>query len=87
MVWSRVFALVLLVSCTKPNEAKQCMDGTCTTPDFPFCDETGFVSDEPGTCIAVTCTADAFGECRGDAEVRCNDEGTNYDVVQCERGC
>jgi hypothetical protein len=59
----------------------------CTTPDFPFCDVTGFVSGEPGTCIAVTCTPGKFGECRGDQEVRCNATGDNYGVVQCERGC
>ena len=79
--------VMLVVACTKPNEAKHCTAGTCTTPDFPFCDETGFVSGEPGTCIAVTCTPGTFGECRGDEEVRCNTEGTNYDVVLCERGC
>jgi hypothetical protein len=56
-------------------------------PDFPFCDVSGFVSGEPGTCIAVNCTPGQFGECRGDNEVRCNEMGTNYDVVQCERGC
>lgn len=88
MRWGWLFLVVgLLGACTKPNTAKQCNDGTCTTPAFPFCDMTGFVSGEPGTCIAVTCTPSTFGECRGDKEVRCNAEGTNYDIVQCERGC
>jgi hypothetical protein len=78
---------ISLAACTKPNEAKHCTAGTCTTPDFPFCDETGFVSGEPGTCIAITCEPGTFGECRGNEEVRCNADGTNYKVVLCERGC
>jgi len=88
MIWTRACVVaVLLAGCTKPNEAKHCMDGTCTTPDFPFCDVSGFASGEAGTCVAVTCEAGAFGECRGAFEVRCNATGDNYDVVQCERGC
>ncbi|NVB83206.1 MAG: hypothetical protein HOV81_32840 [Kofleriaceae bacterium] len=86
--WGWLFAsLVLSAACTKPNPAKHCTDGTCTTPNYPFCDVTGAIGGEEGTCIAVTCNAGEFGECRGDAEVRCNATGNNYDVVQCERGC
>jgi hypothetical protein len=80
-------ALLGTAACTRRNEAKYCQEGTCTTPDFPFCDVSGAFSGEEGTCIAVTCVAGEFGECRGDREVRCNTTGTNYDVVQCERGC
>jgi hypothetical protein len=89
MHWARGFLVVVLFvgACTKTNEEKYCTEQTCTTPDFPFCDVTGFESGEPGTCVAVACTAAAFGECRGDAEVRCNATGNNYEVVQCERGC
>jgi hypothetical protein len=82
-----LFTFLIASACTRPNEAKQCSAGTCTTPDFPFCDVTGFASGEAGTCVAVTCEPGSFGECRGDAEVRCNGTGNNYDVVQCERGC
>lgn len=86
--WGWLFASVVFsVACTKPNPAKHCTDGTCTTPNCPFCDVTGAIGGEEGTCIAVTCTAGEFGECRGDSEVRCNANGNNYDVVQCERGC
>jgi hypothetical protein len=89
MMWrgTWVLVVVLLAGCTKKNEQKYCTEQTCTTPDFPFCDVTGFASGEAGTCIAVSCTPGEFGECRGDQEVRCNPAGTNYDVVQCERGC
>lgn len=82
-----LMGVLLAAACTKPNKAKQCMDGTCTRPEFPFCDVSGFASGEPGTCVAVTCSPNEFGECRGDYEVRCNSEGTNYEVVLCERGC
>jgi hypothetical protein len=82
-----LLGVVVVAACTKPNKAKQCMDGTCTRPEFPFCDVTGFASGEPGTCVAVTCSPGEFGECRGDYEVRCNGDGTNFEVVQCERGC
>ena len=83
-----VFVLAIaLAACTKPNPAVHCQDGTCIDPNFPFCDVNGFVTGEPGTCTAVTCTPSAFGECRGEAEVRCNASGNNYEVVQCERGC
>jgi hypothetical protein len=89
MRWAGSLLVVVLFvgACTKKNEEKYCTDETCTTPDFPFCDVSGFASGEAGTCVAVTCTPQAFGECRGDLEVRCNDAGTNYNVVQCERGC
>ena len=82
-----LWAAALLVACTKPNPAKYCDNGTCTNPDYPFCDMTGAIGGEAGTCIAVTCMPGSFGECRGDAEVRCNATGNNYDVVQCARGC
>jgi hypothetical protein len=88
MGWMRVLVLLAFVeACTKPNAAKHCTEGTCTTPAFPFCDVTGAIGGEEGTCIAVTCAAGEFGECRGDKEVRCSDNEHNYDVVVCERGC
>lgn len=80
-----VFLVLALAACTKANPAAHCQSGTCTDPDFPFCDVNGVVGGEPGACIAVTCTAGAFAECRDNAEVRCNAAGNNYEVVQCER--
>lgn len=85
--WRLAACLALLTACTKANPAAHCQNGTCTDPNFPFCDVNGVVSGEPGACVAVSCTAGEFAECRGDAEVRCNATGNNYEVVQCERGC
>lgn len=79
--------LWLVASCTKPNPARQCMNGICTSPDYPFCDLTGFVTGEPGICVAVSCTPGELAECRGAVEVRCNSSGANYDVIQCQLGC
>jgi len=83
-----LLAVLLAFGCTRRNDAKYCDEGTCTTPDYPFCDVTGQLGgDEARTCIAVTCSAGTLGECRGDQEVRCNAMGNGYDIVQCERGC
>ena len=82
-----VFLVLVLAACTKANPAAHCQSGTCTDPKFPFCDVNGIVGGEPGACVAVSCAAGAFAECRDNAEVRCNAMGDNYEVVQCERGC
>lgn len=79
--------LCLMVGCTKANPAKMCSDGTCSNPNYPFCDVTGAVSGAPGTCITATCTANTFIECRDDIEVRCNVEGSTYNLTACDRGC
>ncbi len=78
--------MLLLAACTKPNPAS-CLDGTCTDPALPFCDVDGALAGEAKTCIAVACTADEFVVCRGDRAITCNSTGTDYDLVQCERGC
>lgn len=83
----RAIALSVVVACTKANPAAHCENGTCTDPNFPFCDVNGIVGGEPGACVAVTCTPDQFAECRDSSEVRCNATGNNYEIVQCERGC
>lgn len=87
MWWGRAFLFVALVACTKSNPAKHCADGTCSDPSFPFCDVNGAVADEAGACISAACTADTFVECRDDVEVRCNVDGTNYNLSHCDRGC
>jgi hypothetical protein len=84
---SLLLVVLVAVGCTKSNPAAHCQNGTCTDPNFPFCDVNGVVGGEPGACIAATCTAGQFTECRDNAEVRCNATGDNYEVVQCERGC
>lgn len=76
----------LASGCTKPNP-KSCQDGTCTDPAFPFCDVDGALAGEAETCIAVACTANEFVACRGDRAITCNATGTDYELVQCDRGC
>lgn len=78
--------LVALAACTSPNP-KSCLDGSCTDPRYPFCDENAVIADEPKTCIAVSCTAGEIAECRGDVAVTCNADGNNYDLVMCPHGC
>jgi hypothetical protein len=83
-----VLGLALLWSiagCTKPNP-RDCADGSCTDPAFPFCDQAGTFGP-PQTCIAVTCTAGDFAACQGDQALACNATGNDYAVTQCEHGC
>jgi len=79
-----VFASIL--GCTAPNP-RSCADGACTDPALPFCDVDGAVSGSADTCIAVSCTPNEHASCRGDVAVRCNSDGTNYDLVECPFGC
>lgn len=79
-------SLGLAAACTKPNPTS-CKDNFCSDPSLPFCDADGSISGEPGTCIAVACTAGQFETCRDDRAVVCNATGDDYDVVQCENGC
>src|SRR5690242_14638562 len=77
-----------LAACAKPNPAAHCTDsGTCTDPSFPFCDVDGVIGGEPGTCIAVSCTAGQFAMCDGNNAIVCNANGNNYDTKQCEGIC
>lgn len=78
----------LLVSCTKPNPSATCSNGTCSNPDYPYCDADGAVGGEPNTCLAVSCTAGDFGVCDGDATaLMCNAAGNGYDVQPCDHAC
>lgn len=76
----------LAAGCTKPNP-KSCQDGTCTDPGLPFCDVDGALTGDPQTCIAVDCVPGEFASCRGDRAIMCNLVGTDYELVQCSRGC
>jgi hypothetical protein len=88
MTMRALLVLGLVVGgCTAKNP-RDCGDGACTDPAFPFCDESGQLGGETmNECIAPSCTAGAFAECRGDTEVRCNTDGNNFDLVDCELGC
>lgn len=80
--------IVLLASCTKANPAAKCTKGSCSDPNYPYCDVDGAIGGVPGTCIAVTCTAGTFEACSADGTaLTCNDSGTGYTQVQCAHGC
>jgi len=84
--------LVLIAACGFPRPAdvadpKSCVDGICTDPSYPFCDEGGEISGAARMCVAVSCTPGEFAACRGDVELSCNSAGATYDAIQCALGC
>lgn len=79
-------AVVVIVGCSAPNP-RSCADGACTDPSLPFCDVDGEIGGTEDTCIAVACTPNEHASCRGDIAVRCNSDGSNYDLVMCALGC
>ena len=82
-----VMVMAAAVGCgTKPNPAS-CADNHCSDPDLPFCDVDGSIGGEPNMCIAVACTPGEFEMCRGDRALTCNNNGDNYELVDCEYGC
>jgi len=84
-MWRVGFCLFLL-SCTKPNP-NNCESGVCSDPALPYCDVSGAISGTPKTCVAVSCTANAFEACDGNSAVVCNASGDNYSSQQCTNGC
>jgi hypothetical protein len=78
-------AVLAMAGCTKPNP-RDCSDGTCTDPAFPFCDQEGTFGSAQ-TCIAITCTPDDFAACQGTQLLTCNPTGNDYVLSQCEHGC
>jgi hypothetical protein len=85
--WLVVVVCVAVAGCTKHNPRACQADGTCSEASLPFCDVQGTLGGGKNECIAVTCTANEFAECRDNTEVRCNADGTNYDLTACERVC
>ena len=73
-------------ACTTPNP-RSCIDGTCTSEEFPFCDVDGSFAGQPQTCITVACTANEFASCRGDEALSCNATGNDYESTSCPLGC
>lgn len=82
----RVGFCLLLLNCTKPNP-NNCESGVCSDPAMPYCDVSGAISGTPKTCVAVSCTANAFEACDGDSAITCNASGDNYSSQQCSNGC
>src|SRR4051812_44353712 len=72
--------------CTKPNP-RSCIDGSCSDPNFPFCDVSGQFGDGANTCIAVTCDPNGFVACSGDTALVCNAVGNDYDTHSCKVSC
>ncbi len=70
-----ILGLVVAVGCTKTNAAAFCADGTCSDPNFAYCDVDGAASGEPGMCIAVTCTPGKVKQCHDGAAMTCNTGG------------
>jgi len=87
MWWRVVFlGLVMVAGCTKPNP-RSCADGSCSDPTLPFCDVDGALEGQANTCIAVECTPMEFAGCRGDLAITCNTVGSDFDLIECQRGC
>lgn len=82
----KALVLVGLVGCTAPNP-RVCQDGFCPDPAFPFCDVDGSFEGNSNACISVSCTPMEFASCRGDEEVACNADGSNYEIQTCGLGC
>ena len=79
--------IAISAGCTQKNPVLVCKNGTCSDPQYPFCDIDGAVRGEPNTCIAVSCTPAAFAACDGDNAITCDQNGTNYGTQHCSNGC
>ncbi|MEO8548787.1 MAG: hypothetical protein ABI678_02395 [Kofleriaceae bacterium] len=77
----------LIAACTTANPAATCGDGSCTDPNFPYCDATGEVSGEVGTCVAVTCEPGEIKACVQEQALACVATGNGYELLPCELGC
>ncbi|MGE0397822.1 MAG: choice-of-anchor Q domain-containing protein [Kofleriaceae bacterium] len=79
--------LAAVMGCGSTPNPLSCLDGTCTDPNFPFCDD-GRFQGTPSTCISVECNPGEVVGCR-DAEgiYVCNPAGNSYDVELCAHGC
>lgn len=85
--WLVVVWALVLGGCTEANPGATCADGTCSDPDFPYCDVDGSVSGAPGSCVAVSCTPGEIKECRGEKAFTCSADGRGYEVSACDLGC
>jgi hypothetical protein len=78
--------LLVGTACTTRNP-RNCDDGICTDPAFPYCDADGSVGGTPHVCIEATCEAGVIVGCQGNGLLRCNADGSDYEVVACANGC
>jgi hypothetical protein len=83
----RLAFCVFLLGCTKANPSATCDDGSCSDPNFPYCDVDGSVDGVPNECVAVSCTPGEIKECRSDSAFTCNAAGNGYELDPCGLGC
>lgn len=82
-----LIGLVAAGCATKKNPALTCSNGTCSDPQFPYCDVDGAIGGSPNTCLAATCSPGEFIACDQDNEIVCNASGSNYEATSCPTGC
>lgn len=82
-----VTGLLLATSACTTRNPRNCDDGICTDPAFPYCDADGSVAGTPHVCIEASCEAGVIVGCQGNGLLRCNSDGTDYEVVACSNGC
>jgi hypothetical protein len=87
MRWALVASLIVSGCNGEVANPRSCIDGTCTSEEFPFCDIDGSFAGTPELCIAVTCEPSTFSQCRDDVALTCNVTGTDYDLLGCPLGC
>ncbi|MFN0251337.1 MAG: hypothetical protein ACKV2T_30965 [Kofleriaceae bacterium] len=87
MRWALVASLLVSGCGGEVANPRSCIDGTCTSEAYPFCDLDGSFAGTPELCIAVTCEPSSFAQCRGDVALTCNATGTDYDLLDCPLGC
>jgi hypothetical protein len=86
MRWVLV-ATFVASACNTVANPRSCIDGTCTSEEFPFCDIEGAYEGTPDLCVSVPCDPDTFEKCRGDIALTCNSTGTDFDLRECPLGC
>lgn len=82
-----VMGLLLAVTACTTRNPRNCDDGICSDPAFPFCDVDGSVAGTPHVCIPASCESGVIIGCQGNGLLRCNADGTDYEVVACANGC
>lgn len=85
LLWCGLAGLV--TACTRPNPAATCPDGTCSDPDFWFCDVDGVVAGTPGTCVSLSCSPAQPVLCRGSDLLICNATGNGLEPSHCAHEC